>query len=77
MIWYLYALKMDVDLLILYMAFVTVKNILSKYIPHKAFKCNDRDPPCSKKDKELNITKQNSYKFYIQYRKNTQILNTI
>ena len=41
------------------MTFVTVKNSLSNCIPNKTFRCDDRDPPCSKKVKQLNIAKQN------------------
>ena len=48
----------------------TIKNILSKYIPHEIITIDDRDPPWFNKDvKSLIAEKNKAWRLYIQSNK--------
>ena len=54
----------------------TIKNIMSNYIPHETFICDDRDPPWINKDaKQLILDKNHAYKSYIRNDKSLQFFN--
>ena len=54
----------------------TTKNIMSNYIPHETFICNDRDPPWKSKDiKQLNLGKNHTHKSYFGNYKSLKFFN--
>ena len=54
----------------------TIKNIMSSYIPHETFICDNRDPPWINKDiKKLILDKNHAYKSYIRNDKSLQLFN--
>ena len=56
----------------------TIKNILSNYIPHETFTCDDRDPPwINNKIKQLIQEINNTYRLYILSNKNPQIFEKV
>ena len=56
----------------------TIKNILPNYILHETITCDDKGPPCFKKNiKQLIQEENNIYKSYILRDKNPQIFNSV
>ena len=57
---------------------VSIKNILSNYIPHETITCDDKDPPWFNKNiKQLIQEKNNTYKSYILSDKNRQVFERV
>ena len=55
---------------------LTIKNILSNYIPHETITCDDRGPPWINKNiKQLILEKNQAYKSYLRSNKSLQFLN--
>ena len=55
---------------------ITIKSIMSNYIPHETITCNDRDPPWINKNiKQLILDKNHAYQSYIRNDKSFQLFN--
>ena len=56
----------------------TIKNIMSNYIPHETFICDDRDPSWINKDiKQLNLGKNHAYKSYFGNDRSLKLFNQL
>ena len=56
----------------------TIKNIMSNYIPHETFICDDRDPPWMNKDiKQLNLGENHACKSYFGNDRTLKLFNQL